>query len=256
MTAADAILRVSDLTVTFGRLKALDAVTMEFRPGMLFGLMGPNGAGKTTMLNALTGAVGVSGGEIWLGERRLNRMPPWKRQGLGLARTFQRCELVPELSVEDNVLIGAHRKLRLLDELLGRAGNVMVEAEGLLAHFGIGDDMLALPVGNLPYGWQRRVEIVRALVADPLYLLLDEPVAGMDPDESLELGGLIREWVEDTGRGAVLVEHDVDLVAQVCDRVHVLDFGELITSGTPDEVLSHPAVVEAYLGVAPEAGVI
>jgi ABC-type branched-subunit amino acid transport system ATPase component len=240
-------LRAVDLTVNFGRVQALDAVSVEFRPGVLFGVMGPNGAGKTTLLNALCGAVRIGGGEVWLGERR--RLTPWKRRAAGIARTFQRCELVPELSVEENVLIGAHPRLRLLDELLHRSGDVQAAMEHWLGRFGIGRELWATPVATLPYGWQRRVEIVRALVAEPEFLLLDEPVAGMNPDESLELGSLVRDWVSTTGRGAVLVEHDVDLVAEICDEVHVLDFGRLIVSGTPSEVLTHPDVVEAYLGV-------
>ena len=244
-------LRAVDLTVNFGRVQALDAVSVGFRPGVLFGVMGPNGAGKTTLLNALTGAVRIGGGEVWLGERRIDRLTAWKRRAVGIARTFQRCELVPELSVEENVLIGAHPRLRLVDELLGRSGSGEVRAamEQWLGRFGIGRELWAVPVATLPYGWQRRVEIVRALVAEPEFLLLDEPVAGMNPDESLELGSLVRDWVKATGRGAVLVEHDVDLVAEICDRVHVLDFGRLIASGTPGEVLTHPDVVEAYLGV-------
>ena len=242
-------LRVVDLTVNFGRVKALDAVSLRFRPGVLFGVMGPNGAGKTTLLNALTGAVRIDGGEVWLGERRIDGLTPWKRRAAGIARTFQRCELVPELSVEENVLIGAHPRLRLVDELLRRSGAVRGDMEALLARFGIDRELWPIPVATLPYGWQRRVEIVRALVAEPDFLLLDEPVAGMNPDESLELGSLVRDWVTTTGRGAVLVEHDVDLVAEICDEVHVLDFGRLIASGTPSEVLADPAVVEAYLGV-------
>ena len=242
-------LRVVDLTVSFGRVQALDGVSLQFRPGLLLGVMGPNGAGKTTLLNALTGAVRPSRGEVWLGERRIDGLAPWKRREAGIARTFQRCELVPELSVEENVLIGAHPQLRLVDELFRRGSAVRAGMLGWLERFGIGPDLWPVPVATLPYGWQRRVEIVRALVAGPDFLLLDEPVAGMNPDESLELGSLVRGWVEATGRGAVLVEHDVDLVAEICDEVHVLDFGRLIASGTPDQVLADPAVVEAYLGV-------
>jgi ABC-type branched-subunit amino acid transport system ATPase component len=222
---------------------------VEFRPGVLFGVMGPNGAGKTTLLNALCGAVRINRGEVWLGERRIDRLTPWKRRAAGIARTFQRCELVPELSVEENVLIGAHPRLRIVDELLGRSGDVRDAMEHWLGRFGIEPDLWRVPVATLPYGWQRRVEIVRALVAEPEFLLLDEPVAGMNPDESLELGSLVRDWVNATGRGAVLVEHDVDLVAEICDQVHVLDFGRLIASGKPDDVLTHPDVIEAYLGV-------
>jgi branched-chain amino acid transport system ATP-binding protein len=242
-------LRVVDLAVSFGRVQALEGVSLEFRPGRLFGVMGPNGAGKTTLLNALTGAVRPGRGEVWLGERRIDRLTPWKLREAGIARTFQRCELVPELSVEENVLIGAHPRLRLVDELFRRGAALRGDMVEWLERFGIGPELWPVPVATLPYGWQRRVEIVRALVAGPDFLLLDEPVAGMNPDESLELGALVREWVETTGRGAVLVEHDVDLVAEICDDVHVLDFGRLIASGTPEQVLADPAVVEAYLGV-------
>jgi branched-chain amino acid transport system ATP-binding protein len=247
--APTADLRVVDLTVNFGRVQALDAVSLRIRPGVLFGVLGPNGAGKTTLLNALTGAVPIADGEVWLGDRRIDGLAPWKRRAVGIARTFQRCELVPELSVEENVLIGAHPRLRLADELFGRTGAVRAALERWLVRFGIGPELWRVPVATLPYGWQRRVEIVRALVAEPEFLLLDEPVAGMNPDESLELGSLVRDWVQDSGRGAVLVEHDVDLVAEICDEVHVLDFGRLIASGTPGEVLAAPAVVEAYLGL-------
>jgi branched-chain amino acid transport system ATP-binding protein len=247
--APTADLRVVDLTVNFGRVQALDAVSLRIRPGVLFGVLGPNGAGKTTLLNALTGAVPIADGEVWLGDRRIDGLAPWKRRAVGIARTFQRCELVPELSVEENVLIGAHPRLRLADELFGRTGAVRADLERWLVRFGIGPELWRVPVATLPYGWQRRVEIVRALVAEPEFLLLDEPVAGMNPDESLELGSLVRDWVQDSGRGAVLVEHDVDLVAEICDEVHVLDFGRLIASGTPGEVLAAPAVVEAYLGL-------
>jgi branched-chain amino acid transport system ATP-binding protein len=247
--APTADLRVVDLTVNFGRVQALDAVSLRIRPGVLVGVLGPNGAGKTTLLNALTGAVPIADGEVWLGDRRIDGLAPWKRRAVGIARTFQRCELVPELSVEENVLIGAHPRLRLAEELFGRTGAVRAALERWLARFGIGPELWRVPVATLPYGWQRRVEIVRALVAEPEFLLLDEPVAGMNPDESLELGSLVRDWVQDSGRGAVLVEHDVDLVAEICDEVHVLDFGRLIASGTPGEVLAAPAVVEAYLGL-------
>src|SRR5437763_8569582 len=138
---SNADLRTVELTVNFGRVQALDAVSLEFRPGVLFGVMGPNGAGKTTLLNALTGAVRIGGGEVWLGERRIDRLTPWKRRAAGIARTFQRCELVPELSVEENVLIGAHPRLRLVDELLRRSGDVRAGMLEWLARFGVGPEL-------------------------------------------------------------------------------------------------------------------
>src|SRR5437763_1807383 len=134
-------LRAVDLTVSFGRLLALDGVSLAFRPGVLFGVMGPNGAGKTTLLNALTGAVRPSSGSVWLGERRIDGLAPWKRREAGIARTFQRCELVPELSVEENVLIGAHPRLRLVDELLRRSGDVRAGMLEWLARFGVGPEL-------------------------------------------------------------------------------------------------------------------
>src|SRR5581483_9632428 len=148
-------LRAVDVTVNFGRVQALDGVSVEFRPGSLLGVMGPNGAGKTTLLNALTGALRINGGEVWLGERRIDRLTPWKRRAAGIARTFQRCELVPELSVEENVLIGAHPRLRLFDELLARVRSADVRAamDHWLDRFAIGRQLRAAPVATLPYGW-------------------------------------------------------------------------------------------------------
>jgi branched-chain amino acid transport system ATP-binding protein len=241
-------LRAEGVSVVFGKVKALDSISVAFRPGALVGVMGPNGAGKTTLLNILSGAVQPSSGQVWLADRRIDGLPPWHRPAVGITRTFQRCELVAELSVVENVLIGAHHQIRLMAELFGRTRTVKARTERWLDRFGIDRDLWEAPVGTLPYGWQRRVEIVRALVAEPAYLLLDEPVAGMDRSESQELGALIQNWVRETGGGAILVEHDVDLVAAVCDEVHVLDFGELIVSGPPATALRHPQVIEAYLG--------
>lgn len=242
-------LEARNITVEFGEVKALYEVTMVFAKGQVTGVMGPNGAGKTTLLNAITGVVS-SKGQVLLGEHPMDDMQPWERQALGVTRTFQRCELIPEISVSENILVGAHRRLRVSDELFGgRVSKQFDESVKELARLlGIGSDLLDQPVGTLPYGWQRRVEIARALIGEPSFLLLDEPVAGMDPEESAEIGSYIREWVRSTGHGAVMIEHDVDLVAEICDLVYVLDFGQLIASGSPQDVLKNPQVVEAYLG--------
>jgi len=231
---------VAGLEVHYGGVRALRAVDLAVAPGEVVALIGPNGAGKTTLINAVTGVVTPSGGSIEIDGRRIDRLPQHRVARAGVARTYQNIRLFAALSVGDNVRAGALRRRAPLDD---------AEARALLAQSGLPGVDLARRAGGLPYGDQRRLEIARALAAQPRSLLLDEPAAGMNPRETQALRGVIGE-VARSGTGVLLVEHDMALVAAACDRVVVLNFGEVIAGGTPAEIARNPAVVEAYLGVA------
>jgi ABC-type branched-subunit amino acid transport system ATPase component len=201
-------------------------------------LIGPNGAGKTTLINAVTGILRPASGTISLGKTRLDRLSQHRVARAGVARTYQNIRLFGTLSVADNVRAGAYRRRGTLAddavrELLTRATVQVADLRG--------------QAGTLPYGEQRRLEIARALASDPKVLLLDEPAAGMNPRETGGLRALIRD-VARSGTGVLLVEHDMSLVAAVCDHVVVLNFGETIARGTPTQVARDPGVIEAYLG--------
>jgi ABC-type branched-subunit amino acid transport system ATPase component len=233
-------LAVDAVHVRYGGVAALAGVSLRAEPGTVHGLIGPNGAGKTTLLNAVTGVVRATAGTVSLGAARLDGLAPHRVARAGVARTYQSIRLFAALSVADNLRAGALR--------LSRAPND-AELRALLERAGIGDVALDARAGALPYGAQRRLEIGRALAAEPAALLLDEPAAGMNPSETRDLGRLIRS-VAEGGTAVLLVEHDMALVAAVCDRVTVLNFGEVIAEGTHAEVARDAAVVEAYLGSA------
>ncbi|HMD02887.1 MAG TPA: ABC transporter ATP-binding protein [Candidatus Baltobacteraceae bacterium] len=229
---------VEALRIDYGGVRALDNVSLRVPGGSVVGLIGPNGAGKTSLINAVTGIVRPSAGSISLDGARLDRLPAHRIARAGVARTYQNVRLFGALSVADNVRAGAFRlagkpDARSLDALLRRA-----------ALHDVGLDRRA---ATLPYGEQRRLEIARALAGEPALLLLDEPAAGLNPRETIELREVIRGAARD-GAGVLLVEHDMTLVAAVCDRVVVLNFGERIAEGTPAQIARDPAVVEAYLG--------
>jgi ABC-type branched-subunit amino acid transport system ATPase component len=231
-------LTVDGVHLRYGGVAALAGVSLRAEPGTVHGLIGPNGAGKTTLLNAITGVVRATAGTISLGTVRLDGLAPHRVARAGVARTYQSIRLFATLSVAENLCAGALR--------LGRAPRV-ADLRALLERAGIGDVDLDARAGALPYGAQRRLEIGRALAAEPAALLLDEPAAGANPSETRDLGRLIRS-VADGGTAVLLVEHDMALVGAVCDRVTVLNFGEVIAEGTHAEVARDPAVVEAYLG--------
>ena len=231
-------LGVAELGVRYGGVMALDAVSLEVPPGRVVGLIGPNGAGKTSLINAVTGIVRPSAGSITLGALRLDRLAPHRIARAGVARTYQNIRLFGALSVADNVRAGAFA-------LPGRLDDAAVRA--LLERAGAGDVDLRARAATLPYGAQRRLEIARALAAKPRIVLLDEPAAGMNEGETVALRAIVR-GIADGGAGVLLVEHDMGLVAAVCDRVVVLNFGRTIAEGTPAAVARDPAVVEAYLG--------
>jgi branched-chain amino acid transport system ATP-binding protein len=253
------LLEVKELTKNFGGLAAVSNVDFAIEENELVGLIGPNGAGKTTFFNLLTGVYVPTEGtiELEIDNKKvlLNGKAPYKITDLGLARTFQNIRLFKELTVIDNVLIAMHSTMgeNTFHSLLRTPTYYRKEAEmrekalELLAIFELEKkyDVLAK---NLPYGEQRRLEIVRALATNPKILFLDEPAAGMNPQETAELTALIRKIQKDFRITVVLIEHDMSLVMNVCERIYVLEYGRLLAKGTPEEIQKNPAVIKAYLG--------
>ncbi|MGT2926838.1 ABC transporter ATP-binding protein [Streptococcus cuniculipharyngis] len=250
-----ALLEVKNLTKNFGGLTAVGDVTMELNQGELVGLIGPNGAGKTTLFNLLTGVYEPSEGTVSLAGTVLNGKTPYAIASLGLSRTFQNIRLFKNMTVLENVLVGMGntRKSNLLASFLRlpkfytNEEELKAKALELLAIFELDKDADTL-AKNLPYGQQRRLEIVRALATNPKILFLDEPAAGMNPQETAELTGLIRKIKEEFGITIILIEHDMSLVMEVTERIYVLEYGRLIAHGTPEEIKNNKRVIEAYLG--------
>lgn len=250
-----ALLEVKHLTKHFGGLTAVGDVTLELNEGELVGLIGPNGAGKTTLFNLLTGVYEPSEGTVTLDGHLLNGKTPYKIASLGLSRTFQNIRLFKDMTVLDNVLVGFsnRHKSPVLSSFLRLPAYYKNEAllkekaRKLLAIFNLEDQTDTL-AKNLPYGQQRRLEIVRALATEPKILFLDEPAAGMNPQETAELTALIRQIKEEFGITIILIEHDMSLVMEVTERIYVLEYGRLIAHGTPDEIRQNKRVIEAYLG--------
>lgn len=249
------LLEVKDLTKNFGGLTAVGDVTMELDEGELVGLIGPNGAGKTTLFNLLTGVYEPSEGTITLAGTLLNGKAPSKIASLGLGRTFQNIRLFKNMTVLENVLIGLgnHGKAEVfasffrLPAFYKNEESLKTKAIELLKIFDLDGDADTL-AKNLPYGQQRRLEIVRALATEPKILFLDEPAAGMNPQETAELTQLIRKIKEEFNITIMLIEHDMSLVMEVTERIYVLEYGRLIAHGTPAEIRSNKRVIEAYLG--------
>ncbi|WP_033153169.1 ABC transporter ATP-binding protein [Streptococcus equinus] len=250
-----ALLDVKNLTKNFGGLTAVGDVTMHLNEGELVGLIGPNGAGKTTLFNLLTGVYEPSEGSVTLDGTLLNGKKPYKIASLGLSRTFQNIRLFKDMTVLENVLVGManQNKPYLLSSFLRLPKFYQSEdalhqkAMELLAIFDLDGDAETL-AKNLPYGQQRRLEIVRALATQPKILFLDEPAAGMNPQETAELTQLIRKIKEEFNITIMLIEHDMSLVMEVTERIYVLEYGRLIAHGTPDEIKTNQRVIEAYLG--------
>lgn len=249
-----ALLDVKHLTKNFGGLTAVD-VTLELNEGELVGLIGPNGAGKTTLFNLLTGVYEPSEGTITLDGNLLNGKKPYHIAALGLSRTFQNIRLFKEMTVLDNVLVGlanSHKQnivasLLRLPSYYSSEKELRQKALDLLAIFDLDGEADTL-AKNLPYGQQRRLEIVRALATEPKILFLDEPAAGMNPQETAELTQLIRQIKEEFNITIMLIEHDMSLVMEVTERIYVLEYGRVIAHGTPDEIKNDKRVIEAYLG--------
>jgi sulfate-transporting ATPase len=244
------VLTVENLTVRFGATVAVKDFSMQVEPGMVLGLIGPNGAGKTTIIDAITGFVRPQSGSVRLGDREISGLNPHARARLGLARSFQSLELFEDISIFENLMVGAdqHRAVRYLRDLLWPGRPVITQ--GMVAsieQFELRENLMQRPA-DLPHGRRRLVAVARAVAADPDVLLLDEPASGLDEGQRAELVTLIRRLAEERGIGVLLIEHDVELVMRTCDQVIAVEFGQTIASGPSAAVRTDPAVIRAYLG--------
>ena len=255
MQANKPLLKVENAGIRFGGLKAVSDVNLELKQGELVGLIGPNGAGKTTFFNLLTGVYVPTEGSIMLDEEKLNGLAPYKITKKGISRTFQNIRLFSELSVLDNVKVAYHSlaKHSMVSSIFRLPSHFSGEKEmeekaiEFLKIFNL-EGFMHEKAKNLPYGQQRRLEIARALAANPKLLLLDEPAAGMNPQETEELMNLIALIRERFSLTILLIEHDMGLVMGVCERIYVLDSGQLIAEGNPEQIRNNPKVIKAYLG--------
>lgn len=254
------VLDVRNLGIDFGGLTAVDGFNITIGPTEISGLIGPNGAGKTTIFNLLTGVYQPTRGSVLINGIDIKGMPIHKVNKLGIARTFQNIRLFSDMSALDNVKVGMHNNIKcsFLASLLHLPSYYKAEKEStakameLLEFMGLAD-VAHVKAGSLPYGVQRRLEIVRALATNPSIILLDEPAAGMNPSETAELMHQIRR-IRDTFHIAIfLIEHDMNLVMNVCEAIAVINYGRLIAKGTPEEIRANPAVIEAYLGKEEDA---
>ncbi|MEJ2283086.1 MAG: ABC transporter ATP-binding protein [Desulfobacterales bacterium] len=248
-------LAISEVTLSFGGLKALSDVNINIEPGLITSIIGPNGAGKTSLLNCISGFYHPSSGDIYYGDHKLNKASPHQVSNMGIARAFQNIELFSGMTVLDNLMLARHQKLRynVLQAVIFYGKASREESKNRQYVEEVIDFMELEPyrkhtVGSLSYGIQKRVEVARALTLAPQLLLLDEPMAGMNIEEKEDMVRFIIDIQKERNATVVLVEHDLGVVMDISDRIYVLDFGEVIGAGTPDEVLKIPKVVEAYIG--------
>ena len=256
-----ALLETIDVVKTFGGLTAVNKVNIKLEPGRIVSIIGPNGAGKTTFFNTLTGIYIPDGGQVNFNGRSLLKLRPDQIAARGLSRTFQNIRLFGDMSVIENIMVGMHVQLKQspfstifrLQSFKKEEAAAEKKAEELMNYVGlkgVGNELAK----NLPYGAQRRLEIARALAADPLLLLLDEPAAGMNPQETEDVTRLFRSIRDDKGITILLIEHDMRVVMNISEYIFVMDYGEKIAEGTPAEIRSNTRVIEAYLGRGAVAG--
>ena len=254
------ILEVTNLTMDFGGLRALDSLNLEIYEGEIVALIGPNGAGKTTFFNCITGIYPPTTGDMLImppgkKQKRLNGLKPNRVTECGLARTFQNIRLFSNMTVLENVMIGRHCRMSAgiagaifrPPSTINEEKNVVRDSYLILEKIGLTDFVNEFAM-NLPYGAQRRLEIARAMATDPFLLLLDEPAAGMNPQETQDLDELILWIRKNENISILLIEHDMKLVMSLSDRIFVVDYGKKIAQGTPEEIKNNPAVIKAYLG--------
>ena len=249
------VLSLKNVTKKFGGLTAVDNVSFHIEQGEIFGLIGPNGAGKTTIFNLITSIYSITEGEICFYDKNLKNVKPFEIANMGITRTFQNIRLFKKLTAYDNVLTACHKtadysifssiirfgKFRYQEKGLNKKTDELLKLMGLW-------DYRDIVASNLPYGLQRKLEIARALALDPKLLLLDEPAAGMNPEETIQLMELIKEIREKFNLTVLIIEHHMDLIMGVCDRIFVLNFGIPLATGSPKEIQGNKKVIEAYLG--------
>jgi branched-chain amino acid transport system ATP-binding protein len=265
MIYMETVIKVENLTKDFGGLRALDQINLDVNKGEIVALIGPNGAGKTTFFNCITGMYSFTAGDIWISPpggklEKTNKLKPHKITEKGLARTFQNIRLFPNMTVLENVMIGRHCRMKsgILGAVLKNRTFIKEERQAaeesyvVLKKIGLTEYVNEF-ARNLPYGLQRKLEIARALATEPFILLLDEPAAGMNRQETEEMNRLIDQIRNEEKISVLLIEHDMKLVMSISDRIFVLDYGKKIAEGTPAQIRSNPLVVKAYLGEQADA---